>query len=75
MERGAQLLGAAQAQRMALGTVRLLAFGPLRQPTMERVCAALGDDVFEAAYARGQALSLDGAVALALEETPPAESD
>jgi hypothetical protein len=38
------------------------------------VRAALGEDAFAAAYKEGRALSLDAAVALALEETQPSRS-
>jgi tetratricopeptide (TPR) repeat protein len=65
--RGARLWGAADALRQALGTPR----PPEEQAECEQaiaaLCAALGEEAFDAAWAAGQALPLDEAIALALE--------
>jgi tetratricopeptide (TPR) repeat protein len=67
---GARLLGAADALRAAIGAP----LPPTDQAPVERTVvslrAALGDDAYEAAWAEGQALTLEEAVALAA--APPA---
>jgi predicted ATPase/DNA-binding SARP family transcriptional activator len=71
-ERAARLLGAAEALRDAGGAVIL----PHRRPAFERLLAdvrtALGEEAFAAAWAAGRALSLEEAIALALEESADA---
>jgi predicted ATPase/tetratricopeptide (TPR) repeat protein len=42
-----------------------------RQKSLDQAGAALGDEQFQQAYARGRALSFDQAIDLALEGTPP----
>jgi tetratricopeptide (TPR) repeat protein len=72
LERAARLFGAVDAQVERLGTwsvpnqARYLQIEQVRQDARE----ALVEDAFTAAYANGQALSLDEAVALALEQAP-----
>jgi hypothetical protein len=69
-QRAARLLGAAAAQRRLLDT-------PLLRPERERVeraaaetRAALADDAFAAAWSAGESLSLEQAVAEAMEAWP-----
>jgi len=73
-EAAAALLGAAESLREAFG----LASAPATQAAVRTAGAAarerLGDAVYEAAVARGQAMTVDEAVALALGRTlPPGE--
>jgi hypothetical protein len=69
--RAAMLHGAAQALLDQTGAP----WDPLgardRQESLDRARAALGDEQFQRAYARGTALSFDQAISLALDETPP----
>jgi predicted ATPase/DNA-binding SARP family transcriptional activator/class 3 adenylate cyclase len=69
--RGAQLLGAAEAVREAIGAP--LAGQARREWEQEvaEVRAALGEAALAAAWAAGRAMSLEDAVALALEEPGP----
>jgi len=66
-ERAARLWGAAERLRTALGCRP----APAARATYERAvalaCAQLGDEAFSAAWAAGAALSLDQAIAFALE--------
>jgi predicted ATPase/DNA-binding CsgD family transcriptional regulator len=67
-ERAAQLLGASDDLLKAMG----LAQQPQDQPVIDSyeavVWEKLGDDVFKAAWEKGQAMSLEQAIAFALEE-------
>jgi tetratricopeptide (TPR) repeat protein len=69
--RAATLHGAAQALLGQTG----VPWDPLearyRQESLDQAGAALGDEQFQRAYAHGMALSLDQAISLALEGTPP----
>jgi DNA-binding CsgD family transcriptional regulator len=75
--RAARLFGAGEAFAEARGVpLGFRHYNPYER-TVRRVRAALGEDALAAAYAEGRALTLDAAVALALEqtgsgETPPA---
>lgn len=60
-----RLFGAAAALRDAVGLVRWPASQGDWEKTLARLRAALGDAAFEAAWAEGQALSIDDAVAYA----------
>ena len=62
----ARLFGAAQAARTRLGLPTSGAFGPYWREHQAATRVALGDVMFDAAYADGAALSLDEAVADAL---------
>jgi predicted ATPase/class 3 adenylate cyclase/Tfp pilus assembly protein PilF len=68
-DRAARLLGAAETLRATIVQRRF----PDEQREYERqvtsVRERLGDDAFDTAYAAGQAMSLDEAIAFALEET------
>jgi predicted ATPase len=70
-KRAARLFGAAEALREALGS----ALYPVERPEHETFViatrAALGDEVFAAAWAEGRALPLDQAIAYALAERLP----
>lgn len=66
-ERGAQLLGCAEELREALGTVIYPVDRPDHEEAVGRARADLDEGPFEAAWAKGRAMSLDNAVALALE--------
>ena len=69
--RAAMLHGAAQALLDQTG----VPWDPLdaryRRDSLDQAGAALGDEQFQQAYARGMALSFDQAIDLALEGTPP----
>jgi tetratricopeptide (TPR) repeat protein len=68
----AQLLGAAAAVRETIGSPTT----PLERPALDRAVAAarqrLGDEAFAAAWAEGRAMTLEQAVAYALDEQPSA---
>jgi hypothetical protein len=74
-ERSARLLGAAHALREAMG----LPVPPDRRPGTERcleaVRAALGGAAFASAWADGQAMSLEDAIAYALADASPDEGE
>jgi tetratricopeptide (TPR) repeat protein len=65
--RAVRLLGAATAQREALGTVFRPADRPMVGPAEAAARSRLGDDAFAAAWAEGRAMSLEQAVAYALD--------
>ena len=71
MRRAAQLAGAAEALRAAIG----LTVEPFERGIYERAVAAaqaaLGEEAFAAAFAAGQRMTLDEAVAYALGEENP----
>ena len=67
-ERAARLYGAAITQRDAAPGPLDPAERDLRARDLERLRATLGEDAFAAAYAAGQRLSLDEALALARRE-------
>jgi hypothetical protein len=69
-ERAVRLFGAAAALRETLGTP----LSPARRPEQDRQLATLsrvlGDAAFTTAWAAGQAMPLDQAISLALQEAP-----
>ena len=67
-ERAARLLGAAAAQREALGQTRWPRFREEVETEVAAARASLGEQVWVAAYTAGQALSLEQAIAEALGE-------
>jgi predicted ATPase len=71
-ERAARLFGAGEAHLERMGATMPPAYRPLYQRAIAAVRAALGEAVFASSYAAGRALSLDEAVALALEQTTAA---
>jgi hypothetical protein len=72
VERAAWLYGAAAGLRTALGAPLLPAERALHKRAVADARAALGDDAFAAAWERGQALSLEQAIAEAI--AAPADS-
>jgi hypothetical protein len=68
----ARLLGAAHVQRERLGLVVAPTFAQAMAVAEGAARVTLGDEAFSGAYAEGRALSLDDAVALALEQTASA---
>jgi len=74
-ERVATLLGAAEAQREAVGSVGYRWYAPdveLRQRTAEAVRERLGEDAYQRAFDAGLSLTVDGAVELARRQVPAA---
>ena len=69
--RAAMLHGAAQALRDQTGVPWDTLVAPYRQESLDQAAAALGDEQFHRAYARGMALSFDQAISLALDEILP----
>jgi tetratricopeptide (TPR) repeat protein len=67
--RAARLFGAADALRQAHGLRRQRTFEGLHAATVGAVRSSLGEEPFASAYAEGRTLSLDAAVAFALEQT------
>ncbi len=73
-EVGARLLGAAEAARAPIGAVRHRDEDAWVERTRARLRAALGDDGFAAALARGHRMSLTDAIAAALALQDPTAS-
>ncbi len=69
-ERAARLFGAAESLRKATGGVRMPAERPDYERGVAAARAALGEKAFVAAWAEGQALPLEDAIAFALKEPP-----
>jgi hypothetical protein len=69
-ERAIRLLGAGEAYCETLGATPPVATVPAYQKTVAEGRAALGEAAFAAAWAEGRALSLEQAMAYALEEIP-----
>ena len=69
--RAAVLHGAAQALLDQTGVPWDSADVRDRQESLDQAGAALGEEQFQRAYARGTTLSFDQAIELALEGTPP----
>ena len=70
--RAAHLLGAAEAQFQAMGAAMWPADHRDRERSMAAIRAALNEEAFAAAWAEGRAMSLEQAIAYALEETKDA---
>ena len=70
--RGVTLLGAGAGGEGLIGTVHMPDVRAEAPAFLERARAALGEAAFAAAWAAGRALSLDQAVAYALEDAPDA---
>jgi hypothetical protein len=66
-ERAARLAGAAEALRAAISYERLPVDVAARERTLALVREALGEAAFETAFAEGRRMSLDEALAVALE--------
>ena len=66
--RGARLFGAGEAQREVSGLVIWCEERPLYERCVAAARAALGEEAFAAAWAKGRALSLEAAVAYAVGE-------
>jgi non-specific serine/threonine protein kinase len=67
-EEAARLLGAAEALRESLGVGLAPAEQTTHDETVEAVRSALGEDRFGADWRHGREMSLDDAIAYALEE-------
>jgi predicted ATPase len=67
-ERGARLLGAAAALRAGIGTPLPPSERAAQERTVATARAALGEDAFAAAWAKGQTMPLEQAIAYALGE-------
>jgi hypothetical protein len=70
-EHAVRLLGAAEGVAQALGRSLPVAVPGDYQRTVDGARAALGEAAFAAAWAAGHVLTLEEAVAYALEEAPP----
>jgi hypothetical protein len=68
LARAARLLGAAEALRQTIGAPRPPVDRPIYEATLETTRLGLGTDAFAAAWAAGQALTLEQAVAEALAD-------
>jgi hypothetical protein len=66
---GAELIGAAEAERERVGLDRKPDQLPLFEATIRELSEELGRDAYERARARGRSRTLDIAVAVALEST------
>jgi tetratricopeptide (TPR) repeat protein len=69
-ERAARLFGAADSIYAGLGTPLPVAIGVESGRTVSDARSALGEEAFAAAWADGRAMSLEQAIAFALEELP-----
>ena len=67
--RAARIFGAAAALRVSVNSAIDPADQPEHDRMIARIRARLGDDVYEAVWAEGQAMPLDDAVAYALERS------
>jgi predicted ATPase/class 3 adenylate cyclase len=67
----ARLAGVAAAERERSGTLRPSVLRAGHDAVLAAMRDALGEEAFTAAWTEGRALSLDAAVALALEQTAP----
>jgi len=70
--RAARLWGAAAAARAALGAPPWPAFRPAHEASVAAARTALGEEAFAAAWEEGQALSLEQAIAAALDDATKA---
>jgi hypothetical protein len=70
LHRAAVLHGAAQALLDQTGVSWATFAAGIRQESLDQAGAALGDEQFQRAYARGTALSFDQTIGLALDEVP-----
>ncbi|HVG95668.1 MAG TPA: tetratricopeptide repeat protein [Chloroflexota bacterium] len=70
-ERGIRLLGAESAWRPVPGAGRFVSFWSWPAPRVEDARARMGEAAYARAWAAGQALTLEAAVAEALEDGPP----
>ena len=68
--RAAVLHGAAQALLDQTGVPWATFVAGIRQESLDQAGAALGEEQFQRAYARGTTLSFDQAISLALDEIP-----
>jgi len=68
--RAAILHGAVQVLLDQTGVPWDIVDARYRQESLDQAGAALGDEQFQRAYARGMALSFDQAISLALDEIP-----
>jgi tetratricopeptide (TPR) repeat protein len=68
-ERAARLLGAAEAASLALGKVRPVALSPEFERMVETARAALGEEAFAATRAEGRAMTVEQAVAYAMQQS------
>jgi non-specific serine/threonine protein kinase len=68
--RAARLLGAAEVQQRASGMALLISARAVHDETVTAARVGLGGDAFAAAWAEGRAMTLEQAVAYALEEPP-----
>jgi hypothetical protein len=71
--RSARLLGAAAAQAERLGMPHLPTDAAAVEQAIVAARAALGEPEFKTAFAQGQSLTLDQAIALALQQSPDAQ--
>jgi hypothetical protein len=72
-QRAPTLLGAAEAQREAVGSAGYRWYAPdaeLRRRTAEAARQQLGDESYQRAFDAGLSLTLDGAVELARRQVP-----
>jgi hypothetical protein len=67
--RAVRLLGAAERVALALGHRLSVAMPEEYERTVEGARVALGEEAFTVAWKAGRAMSLDDAVAFALDET------
>jgi len=72
LERAARLFGTAEAHTAALGMYVDTAFRADYERAMAAVCAQLNADTFVAAWASGRTMTLEQAIAYALEGAPQA---
>jgi non-specific serine/threonine protein kinase len=70
-QRAAELHGVAQCFLDAVGQPWLMYYGPLRQTSVARTRARLGDEAFELAYANARVVGLEVAVDLAVSLARP----
>jgi non-specific serine/threonine protein kinase len=70
-QRAATLLGGAERVRRSSAIAFLEGYRQQHQRALALVLGGLGQGPFDGAYARGLAMTVDDAIAFAVEETPP----
>jgi DNA-binding NarL/FixJ family response regulator len=74
-KRAATLLGSSQRVRDESSLTLLEMFRPQHERTVSIILKAIGQKAFDAAFARGRAMTIDEGVAFAVEGTTPPQPD
>jgi predicted ATPase/DNA-binding CsgD family transcriptional regulator len=72
-QRGATLLGCAEQVRGQSAMTLMDLYRPQHDRSVTAIVRAIGEKAFDAAFARGRAMTIDEGVAFAVEDEPPAK--